>query len=266
MFPYLDIPGLKLRSSMTDEDIDVLEAKYPGYLGQQTEVFSSLINTRARKRYGNTVQQAAVIPFGQSPAPLLGIGTAPPGITLAGRPTLGSMQLLVTITTPGPLGTAIFSWSSNKGKTTIPGVVTGPSVVLPGTGLTATFSLGTYSADNVYGARTPVPETVLGWLATLVTFRAYRKRGANFSDPDLGTLKEEVQQVFADLQELADSKDGRFELPPSEDVATSAVSTGGPQSYTENSPFVSADLQQFYGLQDDCNVAQMIAFLPFGSW
>jgi hypothetical protein len=48
---YLDLNGFKLRSEMPDEDIDLVEQRYPGYIVAKLDEETAWINGRLRKRY-----------------------------------------------------------------------------------------------------------------------------------------------------------------------------------------------------------------------
>jgi hypothetical protein len=251
-----------------------------------------------------------------SPNPVAS-GTSPPLVTFSGLSTLALPQdLVVEITTAGPLQSAIFqysvnggsSWTTNlltapsvpipgtgltvnfgagqysvgntytgQGLPTAPsfalspygitatmaagtyqtgttytgqGIATAAAVVLPGTGLTAAFAAGAYGADNVYSAPTPVPEVILGWLATLLDLDVMRKRGVNPQDPLLELMVESVNTVRLEVQDAVDGKDGLWDIPTNED-ADSAVTTGGPMCYSESSPYVYADSQEREGVAED---------------
>jgi hypothetical protein len=131
------------------------------------------------------------------------------------------------------------------------GISTAASYVLGETGLTAIFPSGAYSADNVYSASTPVLEVILGWLVAMVDVAVWQKRGANPQDPTIGEALKERDAALAELKETADSKDGLFDLPLNDQVGESAVRHGGPLMYTEASPYVSADRQEFEGRRED---------------
>ena len=249
MFPYLDIPGFKLRTAMQPGDVDVLESTSRGFLAQCIADASDYVNSRLRKRYGNATT-ADNTPFGKQAPILLAAGTAPPAVSLTGRPVLGSMRVGITITTGGIVGTAVFTWSSDAGLTPHAGVVTAPAVVLGSTGLTAIFPAGTYATDNVYAAGTPVPPSVLKWVASLAAFEAYVRRGIDPSGFVAQAVKDRADQAKVDLKEAADSKDGLFDLPLNED-ADSAIVTGGPFVYSEASPYVAFDLQACQGRAED---------------
>jgi phage gp36-like protein len=57
---YLDLAGFKARSVMPDEDVDNLEARFPGYLQTALDDEEAWINARLKKRYA--------VPF-DAPAP-----------------------------------------------------------------------------------------------------------------------------------------------------------------------------------------------------
>jgi len=247
-FPYLDVAAFKLRSAMRPEDADTLETAYPGFLAQCIAKASSYVNSRLRKRYGSGGPGETL--FGSQPPLLIAAGTTPPPVTLAGRPALGSLAMRLAVTTAGPLGVALFSWSSDGNLTTTAGVVTAPLVVLGVTGLAAVFPNAVYALDNVYAAAPPVPDTVLNWIVTLATSYAYKRRGVDPSSTFAIEMKAEFDQVEAEIKEAADSDTGLFDIPTSEDGA-SAVMAGGPLGYGEASPYTWADLQCRAGRAED---------------
>lgn len=87
--------------------------------------------------------------------PVSAAGTTPPAVTLTGTPASSTNTIVVTVTTPGVLGVALFSWSLN-GVTQQTSQVTAASFPLSGTGTTAQFSAGTYSANNTYTSQVTV--------------------------------------------------------------------------------------------------------------
>lgn len=99
----------------------------------------------------------------------------------------------------------------------------------------------------------PVPEIVLGWLTKIITPLAYRKRGVNPQDPQLELVEKDRDAALAEIKEAADSRDGLFDLPLSQSLQTSAVTSGGPLFYSEQSPYTSADLQLRDGSAEDRN-------------
>jgi hypothetical protein len=76
-----------------------------------------------------------------------------PVVTLTGSPA-DSYSILITITTGGAVGTAVFKWSSDGGVTETTLVTTAATVALGATGLTANFAAGTYILAATYSAST----------------------------------------------------------------------------------------------------------------
>lgn len=249
-FPALDAVGFQRRSVLPTEYVNDVELRAAGFFVQREQAWRSRVYAQLRKRYGRGTR-ADSLPFGASPSPLVATGTAPPQIILSGVPSLGCIELQIKVTTPGPVGTAVFQWSSDNGVTWTTSVSTAASVVLGTTGITAAFGAGTYSADNLYVAETPVPSTILGWLVALLNVDILRKRGVNADDPQMALLVQEKADALAEVAQAANSQDGLFDLPTNDDGATSAVTTGGVLSYSESSPFVSADRQEFEGRLED---------------
>lgn len=250
MFPYLDLAGYRRRTIIPEDFVDEVETISPGWIHLNLLAWSSWINARLRKRYGVAAQGKA-LPFGQVPPLVLSAGTAPPALVLTGIPTLGSLQLRFEITGAGPLGTATFQWSKDAGRTFTTGVLTGANVPLTGTGLTAQFAAtGPFSTDNVYTAATPVPESVLRWLVAFTDLDVMKRRYRQTNDPALDDFKAAATAAAADVKEAADSKEGLFDLPVTED-ADSAVTTGFPLGYSEQSPYVWTTQQARGGGYDD---------------
>jgi|SRR5579872_1165834 len=248
-FPYADLAFFKARTIIDADDVDLLATRNPGWIEGRIAAWSSWLNAQARKRYGANPRSTS-LPFGQGAPELTGVVGAP-GVKLNGRPTLGSMRLVISITLGGAVGTAQFEWSTDGGVT-FPntGVLTGSSVALGSTGLTATFEPGTYTTTMVYMAPTPVAEVILGWIVALVNLDVMRKRGVNPADPMIELMVEETKRVFVEVQQAADGKDGLWDLPTNEDT-DSAVRTGGPLMYSEASPYVGADRQEHEGREED---------------
>lgn len=243
MFPLLDIAGFKRRSLMPPTDVDLTTSLYAGFFEARRDLATSFIGSRLRKRY--------IWPPGQTAPLLLAAGTTPPPVTLLGVPTLGSMQIAIDMLVGGIVGAATFQWSQDGGLTFAGPLTTGASVSLPGTGLVAVFSPGTYNADNDYMAAPPVPETVQRWLVAMVTRDFYLRRGTNPQDPGFLEVKDDVTTAIAEMKEAADGKDGLIELPVTEDQGT-AVAIAGPMSYSENSPYVWQDVQRETAWGEDC--------------
>lgn len=102
-------------------------------------------------------------------------------------------------------------------------------------------------------AKTPYPEAVLEWVTKLVTYELYLKRGVDPSDQTLALVKADKEQAEAEVKEAADAQGGLFDLPLPELTDASAITKGGPLSYTEASPYVFTDSQSLDGRREDRN-------------
>jgi hypothetical protein len=253
---------------MPSNDVDRMENQDPGFTVQRIASRSSGINGRLRKRYGNG-KYGNGLPLGQLAPALLSAGTSPPVALLTGRPTLGSMQIGIIITTPGALGAAVCKFTLDGAVTYTAGVTVNSSVALNSasmqSGLTAQFPVGNYGSDNQYAAATPVPEIVLDWLTVQVTADLYAKRGANPEDPQMQWLREDLTRVYEEIKEAADSKDGLFDLPTSEDL-DSAVTTGGPLGCSDGSPYAWQDRQARRGGAQDARQYGGPGGFAWGIW
>jgi hypothetical protein len=139
------------------------------------------------------------------------------------------------------------------------GQVTSAAFVIPGTGITAAFSAGNYSTDNLYRAATPIPETFLEWIVAGVSVDVLRKRGVNAQDPQIEQVYERYKEVWGETGEIAqaaNSKDGLFDLPDNDADNATNISSAGPISYSETSPYVGADYQEQVGRCEDARVYQ----------
>ncbi len=99
----------------------------------------------------------------------------------------------------------------------------------------------------------PYPDAVVGWLAALVTVRAYLKRGVNPNDEQWLLIKADADTAVAEIKEAADSETGLFDLPLRQDTTASGISKGAPMGYSEASPFVFTDRQVTTGRDEDRN-------------
>jgi hypothetical protein len=81
---------------------------------------------------------------------LVGSGPATTNVTHADSP-LDAYSVLITMTTAGALGTAVFTYSMDGGLNTSPQIATpsGGKYPIPGTGVMATFA-GTFTAGDTY--------------------------------------------------------------------------------------------------------------------
>jgi hypothetical protein len=244
-FPALDLPTFTLRTVMPKGDVQLVESVEPGFIAARIAINTAWIYARLRKRY----QYA--IPFGQTPPTLIAAGLTPPNVTLQGVPTLGAYRMIVQVTTGGQLGTAIFKWSSDGGRSWTVGVATAAtSIALGQTGMSALFSPGGYDPSNVYAAATPIPEEILDWLTVLTTGDAFDKRGTSPQDPVVARLAARELEVRAEVKEAADGQSGLFDLPTSADQ-DSAIDSGSPFGCSTASPYASADRFSYRARSED---------------
>lgn len=81
-----------------------------------------------------------------------------PSVTVSGTASVAG-RFVIEITTAGALGTAVFRWSKDGGLTWTTNVTTAASVLLTGTGVTATFPSGTYVLSATYKFQTYLAAT-----------------------------------------------------------------------------------------------------------
>lgn len=246
MIPYLTPAGFTRRSPIPAADVAIVQKSRPGYVESLLRAIQSSVNARLRKRYGRSM------PFGAAPAQLSAAGTMPPVVTLTGIPTAGDYDIAIQLKVAGPVGTASGQWSQDGGVTWNP-FTTAPTVALGVTGITANFPAAPYSADNVYNAPAPVPEVLLRWMTQIATPEIYLARGVNAQDPTIASHFEIRAAALAELKEEADGSTGLLELPTNDALEDSAVTTGGPQGYTEESPYVWTDVQRSDAREEDEN-------------
>jgi hypothetical protein len=90
---------------------------------------------------------------------------------------------------------------------------------------------------------TPVPKTVIGWLAALVLPELYEARGWDDSDAHAEDVKAGAARAREQMKEAADSEIGLFDLPLRQDVTGTGIAKGGPLGYSEQSPYSWTDAQ-----------------------
>jgi hypothetical protein len=91
---------------------------------------------------------------------------------------------------------------------------------------------------------TPYPVAVTGWLQRIVTRNVYLRRGVNATDEQWVEVQRDHTDAKAEIGEAADGKEGLYELPLRADTTATAVSKGGPLSYSEVSPYTWSPLQR----------------------
>lgn len=99
----------------------------------------------------------------------------------------------------------------------------------------------------------PFPEVVREWLARLVTFRCYLRRGVDPSDAQMIEIKADRDAAMLEILEAANSETGLVELPMREGDGSAGVSRGNTMVYSEASPYVWADAQGQTGRNEDSN-------------
>jgi hypothetical protein len=99
----------------------------------------------------------------------------------------------------------------------------------------------------------PVPDAARGWLARLVTPRAYRRRGVDPNDEQYADVKADAGAADKEIEEAANAVDGLYDLPLRQDTAASGISKGGTRAYSEQSPYVFQDRQSDVGRNEDLN-------------
>ena len=98
----------------------------------------------------------------------------------------------------------------------------------------------------------PYPETAKGWVARMVTARAYLHHGIPASDAQQQLVTADAEKAEAEVKEAADGQLGLIDLAPS-DALTGAVLYGGTRVYSESSPYVGGDVQRGIGRTEDQN-------------
>jgi hypothetical protein len=245
--------GFTLRSSMSPSDVQIVENKQPGFtaralLGTQSRIYGQL-----RKRY-------LVDTLGQSMGLPSGSGITPPPISFVGVPARGDIELVISITTGGPSGIAVFSWQDNSAPLVnglvpvIANVLTGPLVALAGTGVSLFFppSPATYDPSNVYTAQTPVPDVMIRWIVDMTTPRVFERRGVHATNDE--TVKQMwVREATAikEVNDAANSETGLFDLPLNVDVGGSGITQGSPLVAGQTSPYRWQDEQRWRGRRED---------------
>lgn len=98
----------------------------------------------------------------------------------------------------------------------------------------------------------PYPEVIQEWLAHIVSWRAYLKRGVNSLDEEAAEYKAQHDLALKELEEAATSETGLFELPLKQStLGASGVSRGGTRGYSEQSPYAWTDTQGRTGRNED---------------
>lgn len=97
----------------------------------------------------------------------------------------------------------------------------------------------------------PYAEACLDWLVCLTTFDLYMKRGVDPADQSIAHIKAEYDRANAELLEAANGETGLFDLPIDDTKDATAIAKGGPQVYTETSPYGWTTIQREDGRDED---------------
>ena len=98
----------------------------------------------------------------------------------------------------------------------------------------------------------PVPDQVKGWVARMVTLRAYLQHGIPASDAQIALVTADAEKAEAEVKEAADGQLSLIDLASSDQQAHS-VQYGGTRAYSEASPYVGYDVQLERGRGEDRN-------------
>lgn len=90
----------------------------------------------------------------------------------------------------------------------------------------------------------PVPVTVKLWLAALVTWPLYLKRGIDPTDTMVSEVKEAHRDAWKEVCDAADLKESRTDLPLRANTTATGISKGGPVHYSEASPYTWTIVQR----------------------
>jgi hypothetical protein len=99
-----------------------------------------------------------------------------------------------------------------------------------------------------------IPGTIIRWVTVLTTWDIYTRRGFNPQDPAQVALQDDVNRVYSEVKEAADSDTGLFDLP-NPVTNDSGVTTGGPLGYAETSPYRWTNIQREQAEVEDFNDA-----------
>lgn len=93
------------------------------------------------------------------------------------------------------------------------------------------------------------PDTVKRWVARMVTFECYQRRGWDPTDQQAEQIKGDSDDAKLEIVKAADSVTGLYDLPLAS--GSSGISKGGPRVYSEASPYVWTDVQSETGRPED---------------
>jgi len=97
----------------------------------------------------------------------------------------------------------------------------------------------------------PYPDAVCDWVARIMDPMLLKKRGVDATDEQFVSIEEDAKAAREEIKEAADSNEGLFDLPIADAADASAISKGEPYGYSEASPYVGMDVQEYYGRDED---------------
>lgn len=97
----------------------------------------------------------------------------------------------------------------------------------------------------------PYPDAVKDWVARIMDPLTLKKLGVDATDEQFLSIDADAKAAREEIREAADSEAGLFDLPALDTADASAISKGAPMGYSEASPYVSMDVQEYYGRDED---------------
>jgi hypothetical protein len=97
----------------------------------------------------------------------------------------------------------------------------------------------------------PYPDIVCDWVARIMDPVLLKKRGVDANDEQFLSIDADAVSAKDEIKEAADSSEGLFDLPVVDTADASAISKGEPFGYSEASPYVGMDVQEYYGRAED---------------
>jgi len=97
----------------------------------------------------------------------------------------------------------------------------------------------------------PYPDQVCDWVARLMDPLLLKKRGVDATDEQFVSIADDAKAAQEEIKEAADANEGLFDLPLADTADASAIAKGAPLGYSEASPYVGMDVQEYYGRDED---------------
>lgn len=98
---------------------------------------------------------------------------------------------------------------------------------------------------------TPYPDIILDWVARIMDPLLLKKRGVDATDDQFISIDEDAKSAREEIKEAADGEEGLFDLPVADTADASAISKGAVYGYSEASPYVGMDVQEYYARDED---------------